>query len=58
MSKLIRRHLTDEQECIVSDIPRFIRGYFGGARGVMVIVPGYEHDDTSSIPGPDWLHFT
>ena len=24
---------------------------FGGARGVMVIVPGYEHGDTSSIPG-------
>ena len=27
--------------------------YFGGARGVMVIVPGYEHGDTSSIPGQD-----
>ena len=30
----------------------------GGARGVMVIVIGYGHDDTSSIPGQDWLHFT
>ena len=30
----------------------------GGARGVMVIVAGYGHDDTSSNPGPDWLHFT
>ena len=31
---------------------------FGGARGVMVIVTGYGHGDTSSIPGQDWLHFT
>ena len=30
----------------------------GGARGVMVIVGGYGHGDTSSNPGPDWLHFT
>ena len=28
------------------------------ARGVMVIVTGYGHGDTSSIPGQDWLHFT
>ena len=32
--------------------------YYGGARGVMVIVVGIEHDDTSSNPGWDWLHFT
>ena len=30
----------------------------GGARGVMVIVTGYGHGGTSSIPGQDWLHFT
>ena len=30
----------------------------GGARGVMVIVVGNEHGDTSSNPGRDWLHFT
>ena len=30
----------------------------GGARGVMVIVVGNGHDDTSSNPGRDWLHFT
>ena len=24
----------------------------------MVIVIGYGHGDTSSIPGQDWLHFT
>ena len=30
----------------------------GGARGVMVIVVGSGHGDTSSNPGRDWLHFT
>ena len=30
----------------------------GGARGVMVIVVGNGHGDTSSNPGQDWLHFT
>ena len=29
-----------------------------GARGVMVIVVGNGHGDTSSSPGRDWLHFT
>ena len=29
-----------------------------GARGVMVIVVGNGHDNTSSNPGRDWLHFT
>ena len=24
----------------------------------MVIVAGYGHGDTSTNPGPDWLHFT
>ena len=32
--------------------------FLGGARGVMVIVAGYGHGDTSSNPGQDWLHFT
>ena len=27
--------------------------YMGGARGVMVIVAGYGHGDTSSNPRPD-----
>ena len=31
---------------------------FGGARGVMVIVVGNGHGDSSSNPGQDWLHFT
>ena len=31
---------------------------YGGARGVIVIVVGNEHGDTSSNPGRDWLHFT
>ena len=30
----------------------------GGARGVVVIVVGNEHSDSSSNPGRDWLHFT
>ena len=30
----------------------------GGARGVMVIVVGIGHGNTSSNPGRDWLHFT
>ena len=30
----------------------------GGARGVMVIVAGCGHDNTSSEPGRAWLHFT
>ena len=36
----------------------FHHSYHRGARGVMVIVTGYGHGDTSSIPGQDWLHFT
>ena len=30
----------------------------GGSSGVMVIVVGNGHGDTSSNPGRDWLHFT
>ena len=29
-----------------------------GARGVMAIVVGNWHGDTSSKPGQDWLHVT
>ena len=32
--------------------------FAGGAHGVMVIVAGYGHSDSSSNPGPDWLDFT
>ena len=32
--------------------------FFGSARGVMVIVAGIRHGDTSSNPRRDWLHFT
>ena len=46
---------------LIFDAIKFI-GYLivcqGGTRGVMVIVTGYGHGDTSSIPGQDWLHFT
>ena len=30
----------------------------GGARGIIAIVVGNEHGETSSNPGRDWLHFT
>ena len=44
------------------DGQQYIEGYYilylGGARGVMVIVVGNGHGDTSSNPGRDWLHFT
>ena len=30
----------------------------GTSDGAVVIVVGNEHDDTSSNPGRDWLHFT
>ena len=29
-----------------------------GARGVMIILAGCGHADTSSNPGRNWLHFT
>ena len=32
--------------------------YLGGARGVMAIVVGKGHGDSSSNPGREWLHFT
>ena len=31
---------------------------YGGARGVIVIVIGNGHGDSSSNPGREWLHFT
>ena len=31
----------------------FLLNNFGGVRGVMVIVTGYGHGDTSSNPGQD-----
>ena len=34
------------------------RNYFGGTRGVMVIVVGNGHGGKSSNPRRDWLHFT
>ena len=36
----------------------YIHARIGGARGVMVIVVGNRHNDTSTNPGRDWLHFT
>ena len=41
-----------------TEICVWINIYFGGACGVMVIVVGNGHGDTSSNPERDWLHFT
>ena len=38
------------------EISGSIKTQTGGARGVMVIVVGNGHGDTSSNPGRDWLH--
>ena len=37
---------------------RMISIFLGSAHGVMVIIVGNGHGDTSSNPGRDWLHFT
>ena len=48
-----------EETCSHSDsIERPPPSDNGGARGVVVIVVGNGHGDTSSNPGRDWLHFT
>ena len=36
----------------------YVMFFPGGACGVMVIVVGNGHGDTSSNPGGEWLHFT
>ena len=38
--------------------PPGIMQKIGGARGIMVIIVGNGHGDTSSNPGRDWLYFT
>ena len=50
---------------ISRNVDRYVECYdtikieqLGSARGVMVIVVGDGHGDTSSNPGRDWLHFT
>ena len=43
---------------IYSTVPLVNHWLTGGARGVMVIVVGIGHGDTSSNPERDWLHFT
>ena len=40
------------------DIPLGNNYFSGGARGIMVIVVGNGHGDTSSNPRRGWLHFT
>ena len=54
----VRSVLVNVQDCdiLVSEFEFHL--HYKGARGVMVIVVGNEHGDTSSNPGRDWLHFT
>ena len=52
------KNINDKAKVIWTMAYFFPYQYQGGARGVMVIVTGYGHGDTSSIPGQDWLHFT
>ena len=54
--KLLKACLTNNSHLLL--IPITPDCLLGGACGVMVIVTGYGHGDTSSIPGQDWLHFT
>ena len=56
-------HSDEQTTNFVTMIYRYIIDYwyyliFITSNGVMVIVAGYGHGDTSSNPGPDWLHFT
>ena len=57
---LLRQFAFFAYEVIDCFIYVFVRSTLsvGGARGVMVIVVGNGHDDTSSNPGRDRLHFT
>ena len=56
MIKLIRQLVNKNVYIVLSNM--YQRRNTGGARGVTVIVVGIVHDDTSSNPGRDWLHFT
>ena len=53
------KRVTIERLQLLGEIRKIRINYFprGGARGAMIIVAGYGHGDTSSNPGPDWLHF-
>ena len=39
-------------------LPQTLVNSRGGAHGIIVIIVGNGHGDTSSNPGRDWLHFT
>ena len=41
-----------------SYLGRKMTHHYWGARGVIVIVVGNGHGDSSLNPGRDWLHFT
>ena len=57
--KLNRKHLkTYHQVTIMMTGSTYIRIILGGARGVVVVVAGIEHSDTSSNPGLIAFHIT
>ena len=47
----IQNHMVFYIQIVIDSPPK------KGVRGVMVIVVGNGHGDTSSNPGRDWLHF-
>ena len=50
--------LTKPNNILLKNIWMINNSKQSSARGIMVIVVGNEHGDTSSNPGRDWLHFT
>ena len=51
-------HKTQQNQTIFIQLSTGHNYFSLGASGVMVIVVGNGHGDTSSKPGRDWLHFT
>ena len=58
---MVRNFISRDTNVVLKIYKTLIRPYieyFGGSRGIMVIVIGNGHGDTSSNPGRDSLHFT
>ena len=47
-----------QKTCAETGVCQGLLTPIGGARGVIVIVVGNGHGDTSSNPEREWLHFT
>ena len=57
LSAFFNDNNTNDNNDSNNDKTKIIYKLNGGARGVMVIVVGNGHGDTSSNPGRDWLDF-